>query len=180
MDSAEKIRQAAPASLEIIRYPDPRLTEVCSPVDRVDQDVVAMVERMFELMFEGKGVGLAAPQVGVTVRLFITSPAYDQADRNVYINPQIIAADGSCESEEGCLSFPGINCRIKRAAVVTVRALDLAGEPFEQTADELAARIIQHENDHLDGWTIVNRMGTVARMTNRRQLKDLEEKFQAL
>ena len=177
MESAEKIVRAAPASLKIIHYPDPRLSEACTPLDRVDQDVSAFVERMFELMFEGKGVGLAAPQVGVTVSLFVTSPAYDRADRNVYINPQILSTEDSRESEEGCLSVPGINCRIKRAAAVTVRALNLAGEPFEQTLDDLAARVVQHEADHLDGRTIVDRMGTVARMTHRRQLKDLREKF---
>jgi len=179
MESAEKIKQADLASLEIIHYPDPRLAEVCTPVGRVDQDVVALVERMFELMFKGKGVGLAAPQVGVTVRLFVTSPTFGPSDRNVYVNPKIVATEGSCESEEGCLSVPGVRCRIKRAAVVTIEALDLAGEPFEQTVDDLAARVVQHENDHLDGWTIVNRMGTVARMTHRRQLKDLEEKLAA-
>ena len=179
MNSTEKIEHADPASLVIVRYPDPRLTEVCTPVAGVDQNIVSLVERMFELMFEGNGVGLAAPQVGLTVRLFVTSPTFDPADRTVYINPQIVAVEGSCENEEGCLSVPGVNCHIKRAAVVTVRALDLSGETFEQTADGLSARVIQHENDHLDGMTIVDRMGTVARLGNRRTLKDLEEKFAA-
>ena len=177
MNSSEKIEQADPASLEIIRYPDPRLAEVSTPIDRIDQGVAALAERMLELMFEGKGVGLAAPQVGLTVRMFVTSPAFDQGDCNVYINPQIVAVEGSCENEEGCLSVPGVNCYVKRAAGVTVRAQDLAGETFEQTLDGLPARVIQHEHDHLDGMTIVDRMGTVARMGNRRVLKDLEAKF---
>lgn len=177
MDANEKISQVDLAELEIIHYPHPRLAEVCTPVVRVDQHVVALIERMFELMFEGNGVGLAAPQVGLTARLFISSPTFDPGNRHVYINPQIIATEGSCDSEEGCLSVPGLTCHIKRAAMVTLRAMDLAGETFEQTADGLAARAIQHENDHLDGWTIVDRMGTVAKMANRRQLKELERKF---
>ncbi len=177
MDADERIRQADLAGLEIIHYPDPRLTTVAAPLGEVNGTVTALVDRMFELMFEGNGVGLAAPQVGLAVRLFVTSPTFDPADRRVYINPQIISAEGAVESEEGCLSVPGINCKIKRSAVVTVRALGLDGETFEETADDLAARVIQHENDHLDGLTIVSRMGTVARMTNRRQLKELETEF---
>ena len=176
-NASEKIRQADLAGLEIIHYPDPRLTEVSAPLGEVDGAVAALVDRMFELMFEGNGVGLAAPQVGLTVRLFVTSPTFDPADRRVYINPRIISAEGEVESEEGCLSVPGINCTIKRSAVVTVRAVGLDGEAFEETADELAARVIQHENDHLDGLTIVSRMGTVARMTHRRQLKELQTEF---
>ncbi len=178
MDSNERIRSADPASLEIIHYPDPRLAEVCTPIAQVDRDVVALAERMFELMYEGNGVGLAAPQVGVAVRLFVTSPTFDEADRTVYVNPQIIAAEGSSEDEEGCLSVPGVRCNVKRAAVITVRALDLAGQTFDQTLEGLGARVIQHENDHIDGRTIVNHMGTVARMTSRRLLKDLEKKFE--
>lgn len=177
MDCDEKTRQIDLAALEIIHYPDPRLTEVCTPVSRVDEGLTVLVDRMFELMFEGKGVGLAAPQVGLTVRLFVASPTFEPDDRRVYINPQIIATEGAVESEEGCLSVPGINCNIKRAAVVTVRAMGLSGRTFEETADGLAARVIQHENDHLDGLTIVNRMGTVAKMTNRRQLKELVSEF---
>jgi len=177
MDRDEKIRQVDIESLTVIYYPDPRLTEVCTPVGQVDQGLAPLIERMFELMFEGNGVGLAAPQVGLTVRLFVASPTFDPDDLRVYINPQIIATEGTVESEEGCLSVPGVICNIKRAAVVTVRAMDLSGETFEETVDGLAARVIQHENDHLDGLTIVNRMGTVAKMTNRRVLKELVSEF---
>lgn len=177
MAANEEIARTDIPALKVIRYPDPRLTEVCTPIDEVDRHVVALVERMFDLMFDGHGVGLAAPQVGLTVRLFVASPTFDRGDATVYINPQIIATEGSGDSEEGCLSVPGVTCHIKRAAAITVRALNLAGETFEQTADELAARMIQHENDHLDGWTIVDRMGAVARMANRRQLKELEKEF---
>lgn len=177
MSSEEKIRRADLTDLAVIRYPDPRLREACTPVEDVDDSVRALAKRMFELMFASRGVGLAAPQVGVTVRLFIASPTFEEDDRRVYIDPEIIALDGAQDGEEGCLSFPGISCKIKRKKIATIRALGLDGEIFEETGEDLAARIFQHESDHLDGKLLVDRMGSVARMANRRALKDLEGRF---
>ncbi len=170
VESIEKIRQADLSSLEIIHYGDPRLKEICTPLEEVDDSVGALVERMFELMFASRGVGLAGPQVGVTVRLFIASPTFQQDDRHVCINPEIVW-------EEGCLSFPGISCKIKRRNIVTVRALGLKGEQFKQTREELAARIFQHEIDHLDGKLLVDRMGSIAKLTHRRALKELQQRY---
>ena len=136
-----------------------------------------LAEKMFELMFQARGVGLAAPQVGLTVRLFVASPTYEPTDQRVYINPSILSADGTQEGEEGCLSFPGIVCNIKRANVVTIQATNLDGQVFQETGEGLAARIFQHESDHLDGRLLTDRMGTVARLANRRALRDLEEEF---
>ena len=172
-----KIEQADIAALRILHYPDPRLREVCTSVDEVDGDVRRLVERMFELMAAAGGVGLAAPQVGVPVRLFIACPAQEPSDRRVYINPRIIAAEGSQDGEEGCLSFPGVACNLKRYDVVTIRAVGLDGQQFEETERQLAARIFQHEMDHLDGRLLVDRMGSVAKLANRRLLKELEEKY---
>lgn len=168
---------ADPASLCIIRYPDPRLRQICEPLEKVDDSVRAVIDRMFELMFESRGVGLAAPQVGLTVRLFVASPTFVPDDRRVYVNPEIIASDGVQDSDEGCLSFPDISCRIKRKRVVTVQAMGRDGKAFEETGEDLAARIFQHEIDHLDGRLLVDRMGTVAKLANRRALKELEEAF---
>jgi peptide deformylase len=174
MDGNEIIRSADPASLEIIYYPDPRLEAVCAEVsDPTDPAVAALVDRMFELMFAGRGVGLAAPQAGVTARLFVASPTAEMNDRHAYINPTILSVDGVQEGDEGCLSFPGIFCKIKRHNVVTIRAQGLDGEWFEQTGRELHARILEHETDHLDGRLLVDRMGSVARLSNRRALKAL-------
>lgn len=170
-----KTRGVDLASLRIICYPDPRLTEVCTPVDEVDDAVRALGARMLELMFASKGVGLAAPQVGVTVRLFVASPTFEPEDRRVYINPKIISAEGVQDGDEGCLSFPGISCKIRRKKVATIRALNLRGRPFEETGEDLTARIFQHETDHLDGCLLVDRMGSVARLANRRVLRELEE-----
>lgn len=173
----EKIRQESPARLRIVHYPDPRLRETCTPVETVDDSVRALIDRMFELMFEFGGVGLAAPQVGVSVRLFVASPNFDEEDRQVYINPRIIDAQGAQDGDEGCLSFPGISCKIKRRKIVTVGALDRRGRKFEKTGEDLTARILQHEIDHLDGRLLVDRMGSVARLASRRALKELEEAF---
>ena len=176
MDSSEKIRQADLAALKIVHYPDPRLREVCTPVERVDPAVRALAERMLELMFAGRGVGLAAPQVGLTVRMFVASPSFEASDGCVYVNPRIIDADGKQDEQEGCLSFPGITCRIVRPRVLIVEALGLDGRSFRQTGADLAARVFAHEIDHLDGRLLVDRMSTVARLGNRRALKDLEDK----
>ena len=177
MDSKEKIRATDPQMLEVIRYPDPRLREVCTPIEEVDEDIRTLVRRMFALMFESHGVGLAASQVGVTVRLFVASLTSEPDDRHVYINPRILLAEGTQNAEEGCLSFPTIFCKIKRNQTVTVEATDMNGQRFRQTCDELHSRIIQHENDHLDGLLLVDRMGSVARLSHRKALQVLEERF---
>ena len=177
MTSEEKIRRVDPSALKVIFYGDPRLREICTPVEEVDDAVRALVERMFELMFEGRGVGLAAPQVGVTVRIFVASPTFEEDDRHAFINPEIIASEGWQEGDEGCLSFPGISCNIKRRKIVTVRALNLDGDVFEETGEDLAARIFQHEIDHLDGRLLVDRMGSIAKLAHRGALKELEERY---
>jgi peptide deformylase len=166
-------------ALEIISYPDPRLREPGAPVNLVDDAVRALAGRMFELMFASSGVGLAAPQVGLSLRMFIASPTFEQDDRRVYINPEIIAREGAQDGEEGCLSFPNISCKVKRAGICTLRAVGLDGETFEETGEGLTARIFQHEYDHLDGRLLVDRMGSVARMANRKALAELETEFAA-
>jgi len=177
MDSSEKIRLADPAALQVVKYPDPRLREVCDPVETVDEPLIRLVEGMWRLMLDSRGVGLAAPQVGVTVRLFAASPSFSPEDLRVYINPRIIEVSGTVEEEEGCLSFPQIFTRIKRNATVTLEAIDLEGNTFQETCIDLHSRIIQHEIDHLDGRLLVDRMGSVAKLSNRRALKNLEAQF---
>ncbi|MCY2929066.1 MAG: peptide deformylase [Planctomycetota bacterium] len=164
-------------ALRILRYPDPRLRKECAPITSIDGDLRRLVDRMFELMFDVHGVGLAAPQVGVTVRLFVACPTGESDDRRVYINPRITSLDGSQEGEEGCLSFPGIYSKIKRADLAVIEAHDIDGRAFEETGQGLTARIFQHECEHLDGRLLVDRMGTVSKLANRRALKELEEKF---
>ena len=100
MTSSEKIRLADLENLKIVKYPDPRLREVCTPIETVDENVKALVEKMTDLMFESNGVGLAAPQVGVTVQLFIGSPTFERDDLHVYINPKIVSVDGSKATDD--------------------------------------------------------------------------------
>lgn len=178
MTGNEKINAADLDSLQIVKYPDMRLKEVCTPIETVDDKVRDLAKIMCKMMLESNGVGLAAPQVGITVRLFVASPTFSPDDLRVYINPRIIATEGSQEDEEGCLSLPGVSCKVKRANVITIEAQDLDGNVFQEEAEEFTARIFQHENDHLNGMTLVNRMGTVAKLTNRKALKSLEEDYQ--
>ncbi len=165
------------SALKIIHYPDPRLAQICSQIEQIDQKIRMLADRMFELMFEANGVGLAAPQVGITLQLFVASPTLQTDDREIFINPKITSTEDTVEVEEGCLSLPGINCNIKRAKIVTVEALDAYGKPFSVTADELAARAYQHEIDHLNGRIILDRMGSLSKLANRRTIKDLQDQF---
>ena len=178
MTTDAKIHAVELPDLRIIHYPDLRLRELCAEVqDPTDPAVAELVERMFELMFASRGVGLAAPQVGVTVRLFVASPTFDPQDRNVYINPEIVEVNGRQEGDEGCLSFPDIHCKVRRHNKVTIEATGLDGARFEQTGTELTARIFQHESDHLDGRLLVDRMSSVAKLANRKALHQLEAQF---
>ena len=165
------------SALTITRYPAGVLAQPTRLVEVFDEKLAALTRRMFELMYQAKGVGLAGTQVGLSLRLFVANPNGAPGEGEaVYVNPRILSMDGSAVGEEGCLSVPGIQVKIKRATRVTIRAQDLSGKEFEQTGEGLLARIFQHETDHLDGTLVVNRMSVVARLANRRTLKELEEK----
>ncbi len=166
-------------ALGVIHYPDPRLAAVSRDVspEEFTPALEALIQRMFVIMQEAPGVGLAAPQVGLNLRFFVANITGNPEDDKVYVNPVIVASSGSQEHEEGCLSLPDVACRVKRAARVTVRALDVHGNEFEESGEGLEARMYQHEIDHLDGRTLVDRMSTVARLGNRRALKRLVERF---
>ena len=180
MTSKEKIQTADISSLTVIHYPADPLRETATPIEEINGDIVALAKKMFELMLELKGVGLAASQVGVTVRMFCASPTFSPDDIHVYINPRIISVEGTVVEEEGCLSFPGIFCKVKRAQTVTISATGLDGKEFTQTVEGLHARICLHENDHLDGIVLLDKMGSVAKLANRKAIKALKEKYPSL
>lgn len=165
--------------LRIIHYPDPRLRKNCAPITAFDDDLRALVERMYTLMETGRGVGLAGPQVGITQRLFVMNETGEPEDNRVFINPVIRDTHGSAEGEEGCLSLPGINVKVRRAQSCRVTAQDINGEPFELEAEDLIARICQHETDHLNGVMIIDRMGPTDRIASRQTLKALEQQYKA-
>ena len=166
--------------LKIILYPDPRLKKMSQPVAAFDERLRLLAARMLELMREAKGVGLAAPQVGENIRLFVMNPTGEPGGDRVYVNPVLTVAEGEEESEEGCLSLPGIHVKIVRSKQVTMQAQDLDGRPIEEVATGFIPRVWQHETDHLNGTMLTDRMGPVARMANRRILGELKEQYEAL
>lgn len=143
------------ALLQILRYPDPRLHRRAAPVAQVDARIRKLAADMAETMYAAPGIGLAAPQVDQPVRLIVIDVSEDKSQLQTLINPELLEKSGECESEEGCLSVPGIYDTVKRASHVRVRALGLDGQPFELEADDLLAVCIQHEIDHLEGKVFV-------------------------
>ncbi len=167
------------ALMEILEYPDPRLREVADPVAEVTDEIRTLVEDMAETMYAAPGVGLAATQVGINKRIFIIDIAGEDepSDLKVFINPEIVAAEGTQVYTEGCLSFPGASEEVKRAAAVKVKALDAQGHPFELEADGLLAVAVQHENDHLNGVLMIDKLSAlkkrlVARKVTSRRATD--------
>lgn len=165
--------------LRIIHYPDPRLRKVSERVTEFDGELKALVARMLTLLEADKGVGLAAPQVGINKRLLIMNPTGQPSDTRVLVNPAIHDPHGSAEAEEGCLSLPGINVQVRRAQRCRITAQDLDGRPIEQVLEDLPARICQHETDHLNGVLIIDRMGPTDRIATRRTLKALEDSYKS-
>lgn len=145
------------------------------PVEKINENIRRFVEKMTEIMLKNKGVGLAAPQVGVSLRLFIISLDGTSENVRVYVNPTVTPIGELDTIEEGCLSVPGIYTKIPRYKRCEVTARDLDGNEFTEQAEGLYSRALQHEYDHIEGITIVNRMGQVARIAHRRQLKKLVE-----
>ena len=160
----------------ITRYPAEVLTKRAEPVGEIDNNIRQLVEKMTDIMLKNKGIGLAAPQAGVSLRLFIISLDGTRDNVKVYINPTVTPAGELVLTEEGCLSVPGVFTKIRRYKKCKVTATDLNGKEFTEEAEALYARALQHEYDHIEGMTIVNRMAQTAKIAHRRQLKKLTEK----
>jgi peptide deformylase len=165
-----------PAALRIVFHPDPVLRQPARPLPEIDDSVRAVARRMIELMHEARGVGLAAPQVGLSWRMFIANPTAEPGAEQVFINPTLRDPAAATEArDEGCLSLPGITAEITRPAGITIDALDLESQPFSLTSDDFPARVWQHEFDHLEGVLLLDKMTRVDRMANRRAIAELEE-----
>jgi len=158
---------------EMTRFPAPVLRGKAAPVEKIDDSIRKLVEKMTDLMIEYKGIGFAAPQAGVGLRLFIISLTGTRDNVRVYINPTVTPQGELEEAEEGCLSVPGVWAKIRRAKRAAVTATDLDGNEFSDEGEGLYARALQHEYDHIEGTVIVNRMSQTARIAHRRQLKKL-------
>ncbi|MGE5321036.1 MAG: peptide deformylase [Hyphomicrobiaceae bacterium] len=161
------------ARLDILHYPDARLHTVAKPVKEVDDRIRKLVDDMAETMYAAPGIGLAATQVNVHERVVVIDISETHDELRVFINPEIVAQSGTEESEEGCLSVPGIYDKVTRAECVTVRALDRDGKPFQLDADGLLAVCIQHELDHLKGKVFVDYLSSLKR--NRIKSKLLKQ-----
>jgi peptide deformylase len=146
------------ALLPILHYPDPRLHKVAAPVKRVDDKIRKIIKDMAETMYAAPGIGLAATQVDVHMRLVVIDISETHDQLQVFINPEILSAEGEAECEEGCLSVPGVFEKVTRAAKVTVSALDENGNERQVEADGLLAVCIQHEMDHLIGRVFVEKL----------------------
>lgn len=159
------------AQLTILEFPDPRLRTRAAPVQVFDVALEHLIEDMFETMYAAPGIGLAATQVNVHQRLIVVDVSDSHDQRQVYINPVILARDGATVSEEGCLSVPQVFEPIERAERITVRAQDARGEFFEREAEGLLAICLQHEIDHIEGKLFVDRLSSLKRDHIRRRLE---------
>jgi len=159
----------------IVKYPHKVLRQKVQNVTVFDENLKQLVLKMIEIMHSSKGVGLAANQIGISQRIFVANSTGEPGRDMVFINGEITEAEGWEENEEGCLSCPDIFAKIRRNKKVTIKAVDMAGQPFEYQATDLMARVIQHESDHLDGRLIIDRMSSLAKMAHRRQIKYLED-----
>ena len=167
MNASEKIRV----------YPDPVLRKVALPIQGIDDDVVHLAQEMAGIMYGAPGIGLAAPQVGVSQRLIVVDVTYTQGKNGLItlVNPEIVEAEGYVEYEEGCLSVPGCNEVVERAQRVLVRGVDLEGNEHRIEADGLLAIALQHEIDHLQGILFIDRLSSLKRNIIRRKLRKLTQ-----
>ncbi len=162
---------------EIVKYPEPVLAKRGEDVTEFGEDLKTLVEEMFESMYAAHGIGLAAPQIGLSQRLTVIDVNFkkDPADKLVLINPEIVAREGKQFEEEGCLSLPEIREKVNRAAKVKVRAQNVVGEWFEVEGEELLARALQHEIDHLDGVLFIDRLSRLKRDLVLRKIKKMQK-----
>jgi peptide deformylase len=158
------------AILNILEFPDPRLRTRAEPVAEVDGSVRQLIDDLFETMYAAPGIGLAATQVDVHRRVLVVDVSEDRSQPLALVNPEIIARDGIEETEEGCLSVPGIFEKVTRADSIRVRALDRDGQLIEVDAEGLLAVCIQHEMDHLDGKLFVDYLSELKRSRIRKRL----------
>jgi peptide deformylase len=164
--------------LKILKYGEPVLEQPADPViDFNTPDLTQLIEDMFDTMYAAKGVGLAAPQVGIGKRLTVIdiSVGEDETKKLVLVNPEITAREGSQVGEEGCLSIPGFREPVTRANKVTIKAHNEKGEPLELSGEELLARAFQHEIDHLNGKLFINHLSALKRDIIRRKIKKLQK-----
>lgn len=166
--------------MQIVQYPHPALRWKSKEIVEINADLRATVRRMFDLMYESKGIGLAANQVALPYRLFIVNPTGDPRESDeefVFINPEIVRRKGNAESEEGCLSLPELFGLVRRSDQIVVNAFDLEGREFEMQLTDLPSRVVQHETDHLDGVLFIDRLTEAGRRQIEPRLTEFEAAY---
>jgi peptide deformylase len=161
--------------LTILEYPDKRLRTLATPIETVDATLSALIDDMFETMYDAPGIGLAATQVNVHKQLLVLDISEDKSQPMVFINPKIVARDGKQVYQEGCLSLPNIYADVTRYNQITVEALDRHGQAFTLEADGLLAVCIQHEMDHLIGKVFVDHLSPLKRALAEKKLAKMRK-----
>lgn len=176
----EKKLPGSLTDLQIVQYPHPTLRYKSKPIIRVDRELKLLVREMFDLMYEARGIGLAANQVDLPLQVFIinTSGDPDQGEELVFMNPVLSSPKGSHEAEEGCLSIVDVNAMVARPEQVHVSAYDLSGNEINMTVDGLLAKAIQHEKDHLEGVLFIDRISESAKKQIDDELEDFLIEFE--
>jgi peptide deformylase len=164
----------------IVKYPDPVLAKPGEPVTEFTAELAQLVEEMWDSMYAAQGIGLAAPQIGISQRITVIDVNFKEKpeERVVLINPEIVESEGKIVGEEGCLSLPDIRDKVQRAARVKIRAQDVMGEFFEVEGTELLGRAMQHEIDHLNGILFIDRLSTLKRDLVKRRIRKLQKSGQ--
>jgi peptide deformylase len=166
--------------LEIVKYPHPALRYESRPIEQIDDALRSIVHHMFDLMYEARGIGLAANQVALPFRFFILNLTADPEKKDqeqVFINPEIVKRHSSFEGEEGCLSLPGLYANVRRARRIRVRAFDLEGNPVEHEADDLFSRAVQHEIDHLHGRLFIDYLEPPSLRAAEDKIREFEREY---
>ena len=173
----DAVIKSAPKLHEIVKYPDPILAKVGEPVTEFTPELAKLVEEMFDSMYAAEGIGLAAPQIGISKQITVIDVSFKERpeDKLVLINPEVVDREGKQVEEEGCLSLPDIRAKIERAAWVKVRAQNERGEFFEIEGEELLARCMLHEIDHLHGVLFIDRVSRLKRDLILRKIKKLQK-----
>lgn len=167
------------ANLKIILYPNPVLKKVCAEVDVFDDALAGLAQRLCELMHNAEGVGLAAPQVGIPLQLFVCNTTGEPDADHIYVNPRFTGLSGAEEVQEGCLSIPDVSVTMRRSTHATMEARLANGEAISVIGADLRARVWQHEIDHLNGKLITDHMSAADEIANRRALKLLKQEYAA-
>jgi peptide deformylase len=166
--------------MKIVQYPHPALRHETRPLTSIDNEVRKHATQMLELMYAARGVGLAANQVFLPYQMFVMNETADPEQREherIFINPVIVERKGSEEGEEGCLSFPQLYQKVRRAKTVRVQAFNLQGEAVDAVFEDMPSRVCQHEIDHLHGVLFIDKMGAIAKLACRGTLRDFEREF---